>query len=106
MAISIEVEKVVTKETATIQTPFYYKHDLMLDECDSVIYGKVTDDCITTVQKTERYGRNEIEFEFTKEDKPCFQLSRSYLIKDEHKSSKAEYDSAVEEMKQFLEKEA
>lgn len=108
MGINIEIEKVVSREIITIQTPFYYKHDLMLDECDSVIYGKVTDDYITTVQKTERYIQNEIEFEFTKNNKPIFQFQslRPYLIEDEYKSSKDEYDSAIEEMKQFMEKEA
>jgi hypothetical protein len=106
MSINVEIEKIVSKEIVTIQTPFYYKHDLMLDECDSVIYGKVTDECIVTIQKTERYARNETEFEFTKEANPHFQSSRTYLTEEEHKSSKEEYDSAIEEMKQFLEKEA
>jgi hypothetical protein len=106
MAISVEIEKVVLKETITIQTPFYYKHDLMLDECDSVIYGKVTDDCIVTVHKSERYSRDETEFEFNKELRPHFQSSKSYLTEDEYRSNKEEYESVIEEMKRFIEREA
>jgi hypothetical protein len=105
MAIRIEIEKVVSKEIITIQTPFYYKYDLMLDECDSIIYGKVMNDYIVTVQKTELYERNEIVFKISKEDKPHFQSLKAYLTDDQYRSSKEEYESAVSEMKQFMEKE-
>ena len=106
MAITIEVKKVVEKEKITIQTPFYYKFDLMPDEYDSIIYGKITDSCIVSVQKTDRYLDHEITFEFEIDERPHFQSYSDYMIEKQHKSSKEEYEAVVAEMKKFIEDKA
>lgn len=102
MAITIEVENVIEKEKITIETPFYYKHDLMLDECDSIIYGKITDNYIVSVQKTDRYLDHEITFEFEIDNRPRFQSYSNYMTEDQHRSSKEEYEAAIAEMQQFI----
>lgn len=103
MSIIIKVEKVVEKENITIETPFYYKYDLMLDDCDSIIYGKITDDCVMSVQKTDRYLDHEITFEFEVDNRPSFQEYSDYMTDKQFRSSKEEYEAAVAEMKQFIE---
>ena len=105
MAITIEVEKCVEFEDLVIQTPFYYKHDLLLDEADSVVYGKVMDDKLVAIHKTYWYRDRRTEFEIIKEDKPDFDCYHFYLTKDENKGSKEEYDAVVSEMKKFIEEE-
>ena len=102
MAITIEVDKTVEKENITIETPFYYKHDLMFDDCDSVTYGKIMDTCVVSVSKTDHYLNHEITFEFEIDERPRFQGYTAYMVDDEYKSSKEEYEAAVAEMQQFI----
>jgi len=49
-------EKVEQKRTVDITFPYYYEHDLLLDECDSIIYGKIEENKHTTIQITDRYA--------------------------------------------------
>jgi len=105
MAIAIKVEKIIKFDDLVIQTPFFYKHDLLLDEADSIVYGKIMDDSVVTIHKTYWYHDRRTEFEIEKEIKPCFQSYHTYLTEDEHKSSKEEYDAIVSEMKKFIEEE-
>ena len=106
MSITIEVEKFTETEKVIIPTPFYYKHDLMIEECDSIIYGKIMDDCVISVQKTDHYLNHEITFEFEVEERPRFQGYNAYMVDEEYKSSKEEYEAAIAEMKQFIEDRA
>jgi hypothetical protein len=102
MSIAIWVETVIEKENITIETPFYYKHDLMIDDCDSVTYGKIMDTCVVSVSKTDRYLDHEITFEFEIDERPRFQGYTAYMVDEEYKSSKEEYEAAVAEMQQFI----
>ena len=106
MSIIIEIEKNIEMEKLTIETPFYYKHDLTSDDCDSILYGKIMDDCVITVQKTDRYLDHEITFEFEIDERPRFNGYGAYIVEEEFQSSKEEYEAAVAEMKQFIEDRA
>jgi len=81
--------KVEQKEIVEIELPYYYKHDLMLDEVDVVIYGKVEENKCTAIQISQ--GR-ELEFELSVERRPAAQYG-CYMA-DEYKSNEAEYLAA------------
>jgi len=71
-----------------IEFPFYYKHDLMLDEADVVIYGKIEENKTTSIHVSHDYnGRNSFELEI--ENDPASHFS-SYMT-DEYKSNEDEY---------------
>lgn len=79
--------RVVQKETVDIDLPYYYKHDLELDEADIVIYGKVEEKRCTKITITSNRDGDQFELEFE-------QYPASYygaFMEDEYKSSEAEY---------------
>jgi len=84
--------KVEQKEMIEIEFPYYYKHDLMLDDADSVIYGKVEDRRQTRIQIGYDYRSKERSFQLEINDIPAAALA-CYMT-DEHKSSEAEYLAA------------
>lgn len=106
MAITIQIEKVTQLIPRTVETPFYYKYDLGLDHCDSVIYGKITDDCVVSVQATFNNSELEIEYEVTKILHPNFNDYKPYLSEQKYASTKEEFDKAVADMNNFIKKEA
>lgn len=77
------------KETIEIEFPYYYKHDLMLDDADSVIYGKIEEKRQTTIHVGYDYRSKERSFELEMQDIPAAVLS-CYMT-DKHKSSEYEY---------------
>ena len=83
------------KETIDVELPYYYKQDLMLDEVDSVIYGKIDEDCTTTIQITYNY-RGKVRFELEINAVPADYFS-CYMI-GEYKSNKGEYLEANAKM--------
>lgn len=80
--------KIETEETIDIEFPYYYKHDLMLDEVDVIIYGKIEENKTTSIHISHNYrGGDNYELEIEKE--PASNFS-SYMT-DEYKSNEAEY---------------
>lgn len=77
-------------EVVDIELPYYYKHDLLLDYADVVIYGKIEENKCTHI-KIDR-GRDELVFELSTQSKPAAQYG--CYITDEYKSSEAEYLAA------------
>ena len=106
MSITITKSKTVESEDIIIQTPFYYKHDLSGDDYDLILYGKITDKAIITIQKTDNYTHNLVSFEIEKDSNPNFQSYSSYLTKKEHQSFEEAFDRIVKEMEAFMDQEA
>jgi len=76
-------------ETIEIEFPYYYKHDLMLDEVDSVIYGKIEEKRHTAIHVSFDYRSRERRFELEIEQRTAETLG-CYMT-EEHKGSEAEY---------------
>ncbi len=79
-----------TQETIDIQLPYYYKHDLMLDDGDFVIYGKIDEQHVTAVKLARSNDRASAEIEKTHTD----WHSLSNYLTDEYKGTQQEYDEA------------
>ena len=86
--------KIEQKETVDIELPYYYKHDLLLDEADVVIYGKVEETRCTSIKISRNYDRyrHGKEFELTLADIPA--SASGCFMTDKYKSSGAEYLAA------------
>jgi len=82
--------KVEQRETIEIEFPYYYKHDLMGDESDSVIYGKIEERKCTAIQLS--YRRDEKEYSIEVEERSASAFA-CYMT-DEYKSTEAEYLAA------------
>ena len=105
MSITITKSKTVESENIVIQTPFYYQHDLSGDDYNSILYGKITDKAVITIQKTDNYTHKMISFEIEKKENPNFQSYSSYITKIEHRSSQKGFDMLLAEMKAFMDEE-
>lgn len=88
--------KVEHKETVEIDLPYYFKHDLMLDEADVVIYGKVEEKRCTSIKISHGYGSHSNEFELSIEDRPA--SAYGCYMTDEYKSTETEYLAAREKL--------
>ena len=80
--------KIERREVIEIGLPYYYKHDLMLDDMDSVIYGKVEEMRHTTIRVQNNY-RGGMVFELEVETRGA--ASVGCYMTDEYKSNEAEY---------------
>jgi hypothetical protein len=94
MKIEITTTKIV-KETIDVEFPYYYKHDLMSDYGENVIYGKITEDYAYTIQEIENYD-GKLAFELEKDT-----WDGSYF-KEEYKSTKEEYEDAKRRALEFF----
>lgn len=103
MAITVDIEKIREFTPVTIQTPYYYKHDLSSSSYNSMVYGKITDTSILTIQKSEIDG---LSYQIIRGDLNDIQSYSGYLTKSKYVSSKEEFDAIAAEMKQFIESEA
>jgi hypothetical protein len=91
--MKFEITRMVEhKETVEVDLPFYYKHDLMLDEADVVIYGKVEEKQCTTIKISHRYSNLSNEFELSIENRPA--SAYGCYITDEYKSNEVEFLAA------------
>ena len=92
--------KVDQEETIDIDFPYYYKHDLLLDKSDVVIYGMLEENrnVSITVKKTveDMFSFSCLEFELSIESVPASRMA-CYMT-DEHKSTKEEFFNAKELM--------
>jgi len=93
--MQVEISKKVdVKETIDIELPYYYKHDLMLDCCSSVIYGKIGESLCTSIQISSTNEKDEYEL-----DTEVSSLKEhSCYFEDKYKSSEAEYLAAKSKM--------
>jgi len=91
--MKLEITKTVDQtETIEIEFPYYYKHDLMCDDVDSVIYGKIELERHTAIQLRYDYRSGERSFELEVEQRPAETLG-CYMT-DKHKGGEVEYIDA------------
>lgn len=86
------IRKIEQKETIEIDLPYYFKHNLGLDEADVVIYGKVDENRCANIKIGYGYGSHSHEFELSIEDRPA--SAYGCYMTDDYKSSEAEYLAA------------
>ena len=80
-----------------IVLPYYYKHEIYLDDYTHHIYGKIDGNITTTIQEGI-YTNDRTTFEVEKENwsgDGCY-------ITDEHKSNELEYNKAKERLETFF----
>lgn len=101
--MQIEITKQVPQvDIIEVELPYYYKHDLMSDHGDSVIYGKIEEKLCTSIQESKDYA-GESKYEITKAKH--FSIKKSGLapyFDKEHKSSQEEFEEAKERCLLFL----
>lgn len=87
----VEVIKTMRmRETVEIELPYFYKHDLMMDECDSIIYGKIGEREHYSIQVTYHRDHADVKVERERTD---WQHCSCYLG-EEYKSNADEYAEA------------
>lgn len=87
--MKIKIKEYIKKEKEIeITFPYYYKHDLMLDECDCVVYGKYIDDkwAYSITERNNYRGKLSYEVEYDRHDDSYY--------KEKYKSTKEEYENA------------
>ena len=95
--MEIEVTKTIKQKVkVNIDFPFYYKHDLMLDELDAVIFGKIEESKSTAIKVTTSYLRDKKEFEL--EIERCSPERNACYLTEEYKCSESEYLEAKEQL--------
>lgn len=101
--MQVEITKQITQlEIIEVELPYYYKHDLMSDYGDSVIYGKIEEKLCTSIQETKNYDGEE-KYEIEKEEHYSIKNSGlSCYFDTKHKSSKEEFESVKERCLSFL----
>jgi hypothetical protein len=94
--MKLTIKRMIEKtETIDIEFPYYYKYDLLLDETDSVIYGKIEEHQVTMIQLTFRHdGYSSYELEIDKKPATHF----ACYMTDKYKSDENEYLQAMAKM--------
>lgn len=88
MKIKIK-RKIEKEEIIDIDFPYYYEHDLLIDEANVIIYGKIEENRHVSIKVSERYYDTflDIEFEIGIENRRAETLS-CYMT-DEYKSTES-----------------
>lgn len=91
--MQVEVIKTIkTKETVDVTCPYYYKHHLMLDEGDVVIYGKIDEKEHVFIKLSVSYLSDVRSVEVEKQETDWHSVS-CYLA-DKYRSNASEYQQA------------
>ena len=110
---TIKVQEVTRREVEVeVSFPIYSKHDLLLDECDSVDYRRWdADGTLWSVQRTIDYhsgGSRDKSFEITKgfrdaNGRAAYQEDRNYLLGlGDYACTAAEFADVLREAREFL----
>lgn len=83
-----QVQEIVIIE---VELPYYYKHDLMSEYGDSVIYGKIEEKSSVSIQEIEKEEYDSIK-----------NANLSSYFEKRYKSNKEEFDFAKERCLSFL----
>ena len=86
--------------TVDVKLPHYFEHDLDLDFCDSIIYGKIEIDRYTTIQITKNYYGNHKKYELSTEKR--HPSSAGCYFDCKYSSNENEYLKAKSEMRASL----
>lgn len=96
--IIIETKK--SEKQIDVDMPYYYKHDLMCDRGDSIIYGRVDEKIHTSIQESS-FDRT--SYEVTIESHISIKNSGlSCYFTPEYQSSQEEYNNAKERLTKFI----
>ena len=95
------IKRIEEKVVVDIVLPYYYKHDLMLEGSDAIVYGKIEQDKSTRITIAKWYGlpgqRGEREYEFAVNYAPAAHYS-DYLTEKMYRSSEKEFLAAKAKM--------
>lgn len=86
LEITVQTE---SKQAIEIEFPYYYEYDLMLDESDSVIYGKIEENKHTSIQISTSLRNNSSSFELEINNEHA-SVYGCYMA-DKFKSNESEY---------------
>ncbi len=96
--MKVEITRTIRqKEIVDVEFPYFYQHDLSLDDAgDTVIYGKIEEKVQTTIKITSEYGsgRKEYELAIERRSLPSYAC---YINNSEYASSKEEFLAAKAE---------
>lgn len=108
MSIIEFYETTKKRSSAEVTFPIYRKHDLMIDECDCIIFSRREEDGTeySIVRITRVSKDTEFEFEIKHFDKNNFVTGdKDYALGlNEHACTAKEFYDVVYEVKTFLEK--
>lgn len=101
--MQIEITKEIQQiEVIEVELPYYYKHDLISDHNDSVIYGKIEENTCTSIQETKNYDGDE-KYEIEKEEYYSIKNSGfSCYFDEKFKSTKEEFELVKKRCTAFL----
>jgi len=90
--MEIEIRKVVyEKETINVTFPYYYKYDLMLDDCECIMFGKIENVRETIIQITDNFSHNKMYEVKTKRRAPS---TPNLYFAEEYRSTEDEFLAA------------
>lgn len=92
--MKIEVTKTLkSTDTIEVDLPYYYRHDLLTDHADCIIYGKIEEDKHTSIQINQQYSCSQsFSVEIEIENTSWFSLS--CYLSNEYKSDEKTYTDA------------
>jgi len=92
--MKLEITKNVSQtETIDVEFPFYYKNDMLLDDIDYIIYGKIEPMLHTKIHVIKNYRDKRFDFQLEHE-KPNFAQLGCYFVDGDYASNEAEYLAA------------
>lgn len=102
--MKIEIEKSVSvKETIDVEFPYYFKHDVSSDHCNSVIFGKIELNRTVTLQKNHSYVCTDDSWELNVEGCNAWRMGRYFAA--DCRSEEWEFLEALGEFREFMGKE-
>ncbi len=101
MKISI-TEEVSTVKIIDVDLPYFYKHDLMTQYGDSVIYGRIEETLHTSIQETLNFDGS-VTYEIEKEDHDSIKnTGLASYFKSQYSSNQNEFEQVKERCLIFL----
>lgn len=95
--MKLEITKSVqTKEIIEIEFPYYFKHDLMFDESNCIIYGKIEEEKCTKITIHDKFRDYSHEYELEIEEVSAARFA-CYMV-EKHKSCESEFIEAKNKM--------
>jgi len=95
--MKITVIKTVKKRVVLdVEFPYYFLHDLELEDGDNLIYGKIEKDRTVTIKKVDNYFGH-CSYEFVIHDEKN-ENHFSYINQEEYKSNAQEFEAIKNEM--------
>ena len=92
--MKVEITRTISqRETIDVEFPYYYKSDMLLDDSDYIIYGKIEPMLHTKIHVINNYRDKRFDFQL-EHAKPNFAQLGCYLVDGGYESNEAEYLAA------------